>query len=110
MEVGYPLSSSPSKSMSLSKKQSINSQQQPIIYDLVGIIVHSDQANAGDYYSFIKSSQIDDNTLDNDSNHKWYKFNDKEINLNDNTLIEECFGSTFTCTNNNRNLPEERRE
>ena len=54
---------------------------------------------------------ISDNNKLNDSNEKWYKFNDtsvEEINLNESTLIEECFGGTFTCTSDNRCLPEER--
>lgn len=33
---------------------SINSEPSPIQYDLVGIVVHSGQANAGHYYSFIR--------------------------------------------------------
>ena len=71
MEVSYPPSTSPSAKSNLSKKQSMNQQQQqqPIIYDLVGIIVHSGQANAGHYYSFIKSSQIDDNTSSDTNNN-----------------------------------------
>lgn len=33
---------------------SISSESSPIQYDLVGIVVHSGQANAGHYYSFIR--------------------------------------------------------
>lgn len=33
---------------------SINPESNPIQYDLVGIVVHSGQANAGHYYSFIR--------------------------------------------------------
>jgi ubiquitin carboxyl-terminal hydrolase 9/24 len=33
---------------------SINCESSPIQYDLVGIVVHSGQANAGHYYSFIR--------------------------------------------------------
>ena len=114
MDVSYP----PAKSIANKKQSTLQHHQQPIIYDLSGIIVHSGQANAGHYYSFVKSSQTDD-TIDvaeisnklNDPNEKWYKFNDtsvEEINLNDNTLIEECFGGSFTCASDNRCLPEER--
>ncbi len=35
-----------------------------IMYDLVGIVVHSGQANAGHYYSFIKGNLIDENNCD----------------------------------------------
>ena len=31
--------------------------QAPIVYELVGIIVHSGQAHAGHYYSFIKDKR-----------------------------------------------------
>ena len=35
-----------------------NQEEKQIMYDLVGIVVHSGQANAGHYYSFIKGNVI----------------------------------------------------
>jgi len=110
-----------------------NSVKKDVIYDLVGIVVHSGQANAGHYYSFIKGNVINQNSQDQElnelkelnrlqddnqdqsvqefSNEKWYKFNDttvEEINLNESMLIEECFGGTFTQSSEYKMLPEER--
>ena len=39
----------------LNNKKVIESGKQ-ILYDLIGIVVHSGQANAGHYYSFIKGN------------------------------------------------------
>lgn len=52
-----------------------------------------------------------DANADSFQNDKWYKFNDttvEEINLNEQTLIEECFGGTFTQSSEYKMLPEER--
>ncbi|XP_068095522.1 ubiquitin carboxyl-terminal hydrolase 24 isoform X2 [Hyperolius riggenbachi] len=60
-------------------------------YELVGVIVHSGQAHAGHYYSFIK----DRRTL---GKSKWFKFNDtvvEEFDLNDETIEYECFGGEY---------------
>ncbi|CAF1027234.1 unnamed protein product, partial [Didymodactylos carnosus] len=82
-----------------------------INYELVGIVVHSGQANAGHYYSFIKDKKTDR------SSNRWYRFNDtnvEEIQLTDQLLDEECFGGTFKVnkdnnnSNNNNNWTEER--
>ena len=65
-----------------------------INYELIGIIIHSGQANAGHYYSFIKDVRRRHST--NDS--QWYRFNDttvEEIQLTEQMLEEECFGGTF---------------
>ncbi|XP_022656846.1 ubiquitin carboxyl-terminal hydrolase 24-like isoform X2 [Varroa destructor] len=61
-------------------------------YQLVGAVVHSGQANAGHYYSFIKDrrEKHDPNT--------WFKFNDttvEKIDLTDATLEIECFGGNY---------------
>ena len=56
-------------------------------YELIGIVIHSGQANAGHYYSFIKNTQC--------NNNQWYRFNDtlvEEIQLTEQMLEEECFG------------------
>ncbi|KAG8518952.1 Ubiquitin carboxyl-terminal hydrolase 24, partial [Galemys pyrenaicus] len=60
-------------------------------YELVGVIVHSGQAHAGHYYSFIKDRR-------GCGKGKWYKFNDtviEEYDLNDETLEYECFGGEY---------------
>ncbi|KAL7985042.1 hypothetical protein Chor_003612 [Crotalus horridus] len=60
-------------------------------YELVGVIVHSGQAHAGHYYSFIKDRR-------GSAKGKWYKFNDtvvEEFELNDETLEYECFGGEY---------------
>jgi ubiquitin carboxyl-terminal hydrolase 9/24 len=67
-----------------------------IIYELVGVVVHSGQANAGHYYSFIKERR--DNYLTNANYGKWYKFNDafvEEFDMNESTLESECFGGKY---------------
>ncbi|EMP33605.1 Ubiquitin carboxyl-terminal hydrolase 24 [Chelonia mydas] len=60
-------------------------------YELVGVIVHSGQAHAGHYYSFIKDRR-------GCGKGKWYKFNDtvvEEFELTDETLEYECFGGEY---------------
>lgn len=63
-------------------------------YELVGIVVHSGQASAGHYYSFIKERKRSDNS----NRNRWLKFNDttvEEFDMNDTTLEAECFGGTY---------------
>ncbi|XP_061744458.1 ubiquitin carboxyl-terminal hydrolase 24 isoform X2 [Nerophis ophidion] len=60
-------------------------------YELVGVVVHSGQAHAGHYYSFIKDRR-------GNSRGRWYKFNDnvvEEFDMNDETLEYECFGGEY---------------
>jgi len=79
-------------------------------YDLVGVVVHSGQANAGHYYSFIKERK--GHSVVNVNKNKWFKFNDttvEEINMTDETLETECFGGKFKAKKKEgSNLPEER--
>ncbi|XP_071010438.1 ubiquitin carboxyl-terminal hydrolase 24-like isoform X1 [Oncorhynchus clarkii lewisi] len=59
-------------------------------YELVGVVVHSGQAHAGHYYSFIKDRRS--------ARGRWYKFNDnvvEEFDMNDETLEYECFGGEY---------------
>ena len=83
------------------------------LYDLVGVVVHSGQANAGHYYSFIKDRK--GNSVSNANKDKWFKFNDTTVDsffMNDENLEAECFGGTFTVNKKEgggtSNLPEER--
>ena len=78
-----------------------------INYELIGIVIHSGQANAGHYYSFIKDIR---NRYSNNPN-QWYRFNDTsvdEIQLNEQMLEEECFGGTFRIQKDSNNSSEER--
>ncbi|XP_038074652.1 ubiquitin carboxyl-terminal hydrolase 24-like isoform X2 [Patiria miniata] len=66
------------------------------LYHLVGIIVHSGQANAGHYYSFIKDRW--GTTMTNNSKGKWFKFNDTvvdEFDMSEAALEAECFGGNY---------------
>lgn len=66
----------------------------PMNYELVGIVVHSGQASAGHYYSFIKERKQSENA----SRNRWLKFNDttvEEFDMNDSNLEAECFGGTY---------------
>ncbi|KFB41316.1 hypothetical protein ZHAS_00008912 [Anopheles sinensis] len=63
-------------------------------YDLVGVTVHTGNADGGHYYSFIK-----ERNEDGDSNHqeRWFLFNDAEVKLFDPSQIAaECFGGEMT--------------
>ncbi|CAF0886485.1 unnamed protein product [Rotaria sordida] len=99
------------KSLSRTSSSSLNNPSNTmstINYELIGIVIHSGQANAGHYYSFIKDTQCH---YSNNTN-QWYRFNDttvEEIQLNEQMLEEECFGGTFRVQkDNNSNSNEER--
>lgn len=73
-----------------------NVEQRQINYELVGIVVHSGQANAGHYYSFIKDRRGD--MMSNPQKGKWFKFNDtvvEEFEMTEDSLEAECFGGTY---------------
>ena len=64
------------------------------LYALSGVIVHSGQASAGHYYSFIKNK------------NSWYKFNDDDVSkveFSDQTMTEECYGGEFKSKGSTRN-------
>jgi ubiquitin carboxyl-terminal hydrolase 9/24 len=78
-----------------------------INYELIGIVIHSGQANAGHYYSFIK----DIRRRQSNNTNQWYRFNDtsvEEIQLTEQMLEEECFGGTFRVQKDHNNSTEER--
>lgn len=78
-------------------------------YELVGVVVHSGQANAGHYYSFIRDRERSKRS----DKKKWFKFNDTTVEafeMNDETLATECFGGKYKVKkdNSNSSLPENR--
>jgi ubiquitin carboxyl-terminal hydrolase 9/24 len=95
-----------------SSKESIYTNK----YKLVGIVVHSGQANGGHYYSFIQnksirnedddsrdetttSSHINNNLNNSDQENNWYKFDDgdvSEFKMDDDELRNQCFGGDYT--------------
>ncbi|XP_050400806.1 ubiquitin carboxyl-terminal hydrolase 24 isoform X1 [Patella vulgata] len=90
---------------------SLDSQPKQINYELVGIVVHSGQANAGHYYSFIKDRR--GTVLTNPNKGKWFKYNDtivEEIIMDDITVEQECFGGTYKpkVIDQSNSYPEER--
>ncbi|CAK8688756.1 unnamed protein product [Clavelina lepadiformis] len=80
------------------------SEQQ--LYRLVGIVIHSGQAQAGHYYSLIKDRR--GNPTSNPHHGRWFKFNDtnvEEFEMTEQSLEEECFGGTFTSKVYERGIP-----
>lgn len=75
-------------------------------YKLVGIIVHSGQANGGHYYSFIQNKKHGEeedtdpeSTSFNSDENNWYKFDDGDVNdfkMDDEELRNQCFGGDYT--------------
>lgn len=71
-------------------------------YELVGVVVHTGQASAGHYYSFIKDRR--GSAMSNTSFGKWFKFNDttvEEFEMTDEALSTECFGGKYKVKNTN---------
>jgi ubiquitin carboxyl-terminal hydrolase 9/24 len=77
-------------------------------YQLVGIVVHSGQANGGHYYSFIKNrTSSGSDTLEKvaesseaaDSSSDWFKFDDNDVSefkMDDEELRNQCYGGDYT--------------
>lgn len=65
-------------------------------YELVGMVVHTGQASAGHYYSFIKDRR--GNSMSNETYGKWFKFNDttvEEFDMTEEAMATECFGGKY---------------
>ncbi|CAF3335952.1 unnamed protein product [Rotaria socialis] len=64
-------------------------------YKLVGIIVHSGQANGGHYYSFVQNKE----ELNSPDLPHWYKFDDTDVSDckmdEDEELRSQCFGGDY---------------
>lgn len=59
-------------------------------YDLIGVTVHTGNADGGHYYSFIKERT-------GHSQERWLLFNDAEVKIFDPSQIAaECFGGEMT--------------
>ncbi|XP_037071034.1 ubiquitin carboxyl-terminal hydrolase 24-like [Pollicipes pollicipes] len=68
----------------------------PVLYELVGVVVHSGQASAGHYYSYVKDRR--GSSLSNPNKGNWYKFNDttiEPVDMSEEFLEQECFGGTY---------------
>lgn len=62
-------------------------------YNLIGVTVHTGNADGGHYYSFIKER----NALHGSQQDRWFLFNDAEVKQFDPSQIEaECFGGEMT--------------
>lgn len=62
-------------------------------YNLIGVTVHTGNADGGHYYSFIKER----NGLHPFAQDRWFLFNDAEVKQFDPSQIEaECFGGEMT--------------
>lgn len=62
-------------------------------YSLIGVTVHTGNADGGHYYSFIKER----NGLHSHAQDRWFLFNDAEVKQFDPSQIEaECFGGEMT--------------
>lgn len=62
-------------------------------YNLIGVTVHTGNADGGHYYSFIKER----NGQNSSSQDRWFLFNDAEVKQFDPSQIEaECFGGEMT--------------
>lgn len=90
---------------------STNTTANKINYELVGIVVHSGQANAGHYYSYIKDRR--GTVSSNPRKGCWFKFNDitvEEFHMTDVSLEAECFGGLYKAKVYDQSMtyPEER--
>ena len=54
----------------------------PLVYELYSVLVHSGTANAGHYFSYIRSPD----------SHRWYLFNDERVHEIAPNEIEKSFG------------------
>ncbi|CAF2422909.1 unnamed protein product [Rotaria sp. Silwood2] len=87
-----------------------SSDNESHLFELIGVTVHTDTAEGGHYYSFIRErvkrsndnnfSTNSDILLDNQQQcqqHRWYLFNDAEVKQFDpSQIVNECFDGEIT--------------
>ena len=68
---------------------------QPDIYELVGVLVHSGNAESGHYYSFIREQSPNAN-----GHQSWVEFNDADVSaFNFENIGDACYGGLSDQTN-----------
>ncbi|XP_071800380.1 ubiquitin carboxyl-terminal hydrolase 24-like isoform X2 [Asterias amurensis] len=95
-ESQQPVESQPDASPETHKEKLLTQNSSEDWYQLVGVIVHSGQANAGHYYSFIKDRW--GTTMTNNTKGKWFKFNDvvvEDFDMSEAAVEAECFGGNY---------------
>ncbi|OWZ19038.1 Ubiquitin-specific protease [Phytophthora megakarya] len=76
----------PYTSEALAAANNAGKTDKSILYDLVGVVVHSGTSDTGHYYSFIKDRH-------EPQNQRWLEFNDEIVrDFDAETMGEECFG------------------
>ncbi|KAG3097443.1 hypothetical protein PI125_g15684 [Phytophthora idaei] len=86
MEFPMEIDMFPYTSEALAATDSGKINDKTIMYDLVGVVVHSGTSDTGHYYSFIKDRHETENP-------RWLEFNDEIVREFDvETMGEECFG------------------
>eukprot|EP00731_Ephydatia_muelleri_P019119 Em0011g1159a len=96
---------SPTRQRDWPVERRINTSSPKQLYDLTGIVVHSGQASAGHYYSFIKDKRSPAMSIAEDASVEvshdtgcWLRFNDvvvDEFAMNQVSLESECFGGSY---------------
>uniref|UniRef100_A0A915KXS8 Ubiquitinyl hydrolase 1 n=1 Tax=Romanomermis culicivorax TaxID=13658 RepID=A0A915KXS8_ROMCU len=90
--------------------ENVPKNDETAMFELVGVVVHSGQASAGHYYSFIKDRRPE--SVENGTKNKWFKFNDTTIEQVDMTpefMEHELFGGTYKAsTDKHSSFPEDR--
>jgi len=82
-----PSSNSEPSTMMREDKQEIET-----MYELIGVTVHTGNADGGHYYCFIRDCE--DNSIDKP---RWYLFNDAEVKpFDDSHIGTECYGGELT--------------
>ena len=86
-----------------SMKSEMEEEQQQFEYELIGVTVHTGNADGGHYYAFIKdrSSSSGGSTsttaMPSVGKERWYSFNDAEVKAFDpGQIAAECFGGEMS--------------
>jgi hypothetical protein len=90
------------------EKKTTGNDAEEIMYELVGIVVHSGQANAGHYYSFIKGSAASEFSLSDEIHalEQMCQSNESVTSMNDSTMTNETdsVDGNNSHTNSNSNF------